>query len=223
VEAHRGVKPRRRARDAKLHRLLDGKLEHYEGETLHPPGTLRTQQGKTYSVFSHFPRALRQHQAIASPMPAPKSLPKLPHGLSKPAAPLPTLKSLGLKRNSAVIRGGEDAATTRLKRFLDDGLAGYAQHRDRLDLDCTSRLSADLKFGTLSVRQVWAKVHGKAGAGQAADAYCNELLWREFTYSTLWDRPEVLRQPFRADFEGFPWRRDEAAFRAWATGTTGYP
>lgn len=223
VVAHRWVEPRGRARDAKLDRLLDGRLELYEGETLHPPGTLRTQQGKPYSVFSHFARAFRQHHAIASPMPAPQALPKLPRGLGKQMAPPPRLESLGLKRNPSVIRGGEHAAAARLKTFLDQALAGYAQHRDRLDLDGTSRLSADLKFGTLSVRHVWSSVRAKAGSSQAADVYCNELLWREFTHSTLWDRPEVLRQPFRPDFEGFPWRRDEDTFRAWATGTTGYP
>src|SRR5690606_5952148 len=51
----------------------------------------------------------------------------------------------------------------------------------------------------------------------------NELLWREFTHATLWDHPELRSEPFQARFERFPWRRDEAAWRAWTEGTTGYP
>jgi deoxyribodipyrimidine photo-lyase len=51
----------------------------------------------------------------------------------------------------------------------------------------------------------------------------NELVWREFAHSTLWDRPELLEQPFQAKFERFPWRRDEDGWRAWAQGETGYP
>jgi deoxyribodipyrimidine photo-lyase len=48
-------------------------------------------------------------------------------------------------------------------------------------------------------------------------------LWREFTHATLWDRPELLEQPFRRDFDGFPWRDDDAGWRAWVDGKTGYP
>jgi deoxyribodipyrimidine photo-lyase len=88
----------------------------------------------------------------------------------------------------------------------------------------TSRLSADLKFGTLCVRSVWSAVEGlRRQAPAAADAYTNELIWREFTHATLWDRPQLLERPFRSDFEGFPWRDDEAGWQAWVNGTTGYP
>lgn len=222
VVAHRWVEPHGRKRDDEVRLALGGKFELYEGETLHPPGTLRTQQGNPYSVFTHFARALRQQEEIAAPLPAPKRLPKLPSDIRSPGASLPTFESLGLERNTSVIRGGESEAAARLEHFLDSGLSAYAKRRDRLDLDGTSRLSADLKFGTLSVRTVWTKAR-ESGSGQALDTYCNELLWREFTHSTLWDRPEVLRAPFRADFEGFPWLRDQSAFRAWASGKTGYP
>jgi deoxyribodipyrimidine photo-lyase len=53
--------------------------------------------------------------------------------------------------------------------------------------------------------------------------YTNELLWREFTHATLWDRPQLLERPFRADFEGFPWREDDEGWQAWVAGKTGYP
>ena len=55
------------------------------------------------------------------------------------------------------------------------------------------------------------------------DAFRNQLLWREFAHSTLWDRPELLDRPFRQDFLHFPWRKDEADWLAWMHGTTGYP
>jgi deoxyribodipyrimidine photo-lyase len=82
-------------------------------------------------------------------------------------------------------------------------------------------LSCDLKFGTLSVRDVWTRLGGREGEGRAS--FANELIWREFAYSTLWDRPELSSEPFRARFEGFPWRSDDAAWRAWVEGSTGYP
>lgn len=39
----------------------------------------------------------------------------------------------------------------------------------------------------------------------------------------LRSKPEVLARPFREAWEGFPWRNDEKAWRAWQSGTTGYP
>jgi len=56
-----------------------------------------------------------------------------------------------------------------------------------------------------------------------AEKFINEILWREFTHHSLWDRPALLERPFRADFEGFPYRQDELGLAAWKAGKTGYP
>jgi deoxyribodipyrimidine photo-lyase len=93
-----------------------------------------------------------------------------------------------------------------------------------MDRAGTSRLSADLKFGTISVRTVWnAAKDGLADAPDQLTKFHNELLWREFAHGLLWTRPDLLEQPFRRDFEGFPWRTDAKGWHAWTTGTTGYP
>jgi deoxyribodipyrimidine photo-lyase len=136
---------------------------------------------------------------------------------------IPSCDDLGIGRNPRLQSGGERAAQGRLRTFLHGPAADYAESRDRMDLDGTSRLSADLKFGTLSVRQLWAAVADALGDTQSARSYQNELIWREFTHSTLWDRPELMEEPFRANFRGFPWREDEADWDAWVDGRTGYP
>jgi deoxyribodipyrimidine photo-lyase len=90
----------------------------------------------------------------------------------------------------------------------------------------TSRLSADLKFGTISVRSVWNAIRRSTTAERAPGArrvFENQLVWREFAHATLWDRPEVLQTPFRPAFKGFPWRDNEDDWHAWVAGTTGYP
>src|SRR6185295_14944039 len=82
-----------------------------------------------------------------------------------------------------------------------------------------------LKFGTLSVRTVWHAV-GRRLRELSPDAlrvYQNELLWREFAHSTLFDRPALVEQTFRPEWRDFPWRHDDGAWRAWAEGRTGYP
>jgi deoxyribodipyrimidine photo-lyase len=221
--AQRWVEPFGRERDRRIREALGAKFVLYEGETLLPPGTLRTGAGKPYAVFSQFARRFRETATIARPLPPPRKLPPLPQDVRTRVAVIPSCEQLGVARNPALLHGGEQAAKARLRRFLRDAAAAYAERRDRLDLPGTSRLSADLKFGTISARQVWTAVEDELGGTPAARSFLNELVWREFTHSTLWDRPELLERPFRSGFAGFPWQYDEELWRAWAVGRTGYP
>jgi len=224
VVAHRWVEPFGRERDARVKAALDGKLELVEGETLLPPGTLRTGAGNPYAVFSQFARAFEKSANIEAPLAAPKSLPPLPgDAAALDAVGIPTMADLGLTENPHLLPGGERAAHERLARFIERAATRYADDRNRMDVDGTSRLSADLKFGTLSPRQVWHRVTRDAKEPRSQKAFLNELIWREFSHSTLWDRPELLREPFQARWRGFPWREDDAGWRAWVEGKTGYP
>ncbi len=227
VLAQGWVEPFARERDARIGRELGDRFVLFEGETLVPKGTVRTGGGTPFSVFTPFAKALRRALGRPLPVAAPKRLPPVPEALPLVEVPLPTLASLGIPGNPRVVRGGERNARARLARFVAGGGARYDAERDRMDLEGTSRLSADLKFGTLSVRTVWdavcrAKEDGRMGE-EPAEKFLNELCWREFSHHTLWDRPHVLTEPFRADFIGFPWRKDAAGWRAWVEGKTGYP
>jgi deoxyribodipyrimidine photo-lyase len=223
VVAQRWVEPFARERDRRIREALGAKFELYEGETLLPPGTLRTGAGKPYSVFSQFARVFRQSAMIGKPRPPPRSLPPVPSDIRTRVIVIPTCEQLGIERNPALLHGGEQAAKARLRRFLRDAAAAYPEHRDRMDLPGTSRLSADLKFGTTSARLVWTAVENALDGTPAARSFLNELVWREFTHSTLWDRPELLEKPFRPAFAGFPWQYDEELWQAWVVGKTGYP
>jgi len=223
VVAQRWVEPFARERDWRVREALGATFELYEGETLLPPGTLRTGAGNPYSVFSQFARVFRQTAMIGKPLPPPRALPPVPKEIRARVSAIPTCEALGIERHAAILPGGEQAAKARLRRFLKDAAAAYPEHRDRMDLAGTSRLSADLKFGTISARQVWSAVKNALDGTTAARSFLNELVWREFTHSTLWDRPELLEKPFRPAFAGFPWKWDKALWQAWVLGTTGYP
>jgi deoxyribodipyrimidine photo-lyase len=231
VLAHRWVEPFARERDRRVKEALGDRFTLYEGETLLTPGSVRTQGGGPYAVFTPFSRACRREldRGVGAPIPPPPLIPTRAAPRQLETCDLPTLDSLGLTRNPRVIAGGETHARQRLDRFVAERLSAYPTARDRMDLDGTSRLSADLKFGALSIREVYGRVASasartkSAPVREAADKFLSELLWREFTHHTLWDHPEVLRRPFRATFEGFPWRDDERALEAWRQGATGYP
>ncbi len=225
VLAHRWTEPFGRDRDHRVAEALEEggiPLRLFEGETLLPPGSVRTGQGGMFRVFTPFARACGPRLDLDQARPAPRALPPLPTGLDLAPTTVPRLDDLGLAPNPALLPGGVSAACERLQAFLSGPLTHYGTDRDRMDRPGTSRLSADLKFGTLSVRQVWQTVVA-AEVGESSRRFLNELLWREFSHHLLWEWPELLRQPFREEFTGFPWREDDADWRAWAEGRTGYP
>lgn len=222
VIAQRWTDPVGRERDRRVAAALPCPFELLDGETLHRPGSLRTGSGGPYGVFTPFARAFRVRAAVGMPLPEPEHIPPLPADVTTPSEPIPTLESLGIPHNPRVLRGGEEAGWRRLHCFLDGPGDGYPELRDRMDLDGTSRISVDLKFGTLSPRQVWHAV-GAALHGEALRRFEDELLWREFAHSILHERPDVLTEPFNERYRGFPYRDDEVGWQAWVSGHTGYP
>jgi deoxyribodipyrimidine photo-lyase len=214
VRTLRTIDPAWRVRDLELAALLAREgvaYEVLEGDTLVAPGALRTVSGGPFRVFTPFAKAFRNQVPVPAPWPAPERLAPLPPDLQGQAWPWP-------QEPSAPGPGA------RLAQFLDGGLRNYATGRDLLGEDGTSRLSVELAFGTLSVRTLWLAVQGEHGKGfdSGVQAYLNELLWREFAHHTLWTWPELVAEPFRTSWRGFPWRRDPAALDAWKAGRTGY-
>jgi deoxyribodipyrimidine photo-lyase len=234
VSAHAWVAPVGRARDRVTAERLHVPLDLYTGETLVAPGSLRSGTGSPYSVYTAFARSFHRAALIGASLPAPRRMPPLPADVQAAGVAVPTLASLGFVRNPRVQRGGEPAGRRRLQQFLHGSAGREYQHgRNRLDIDGTSRLSCDLKFGTVSVRTVWTAA-SRHLAGAARTAFLNELVWREFMHSTLFDRPDLTAgRAFRRVYDSFPWRYPSSArtgrsrevrdWQAWVRGTTGYP
>ena len=176
------------------------------------PGTLRTQAGSSFQVFTPFSRAW------------------LAHGWDPPTGEVPGIRWATGVASDRMRRGGarsvafppgETEGWTRLERFLDD-VDRYHDRRDRLDLEGTSRLSPYLRFGCLHPRQVLDRL----GTGGGAAAFRRELCWRDFYADVLHHRPDSARHPLRprmADLRVDHGRTADERFAAWATGCTGYP
>lgn len=234
VLALRWSEPFGRERDRRVQEQLSPiPFRLFEGETLCPPATLRSGSGNPFAVFTPFAKSFRSKVVVAQPEPLVKALPKFPAKIPPDVAALevslPTLASLKIAHNPQLQTGGEPQAQQRLQSFLQSVAAQYHTTRDSMGVAGTSRLSADLKFGTLSVRTLWHSAIKQLGESKdqekiiSLQTYTNELLWREFALHSLWDRPTLLKEPFRADFQDFPWRDDPDGWRNWCEGETGYP
>ncbi|MCK6418923.1 MAG: DNA photolyase family protein [Alphaproteobacteria bacterium] len=121
---------------------------------------------------------------------------------------------------------GETGAQIRLQEFIQRGLRGYKQDRNRPDFENVSRLSPHLHFGEISIRTLWHTVQNAGrseGLESDTDHFCSELGWREFSAYLLYHYPDLPRAPLQPRFAHFPWRDDPAALRAWQKGQTGIP
>ena len=93
----------------------------------------------------------------------------------------------------------------------------YEENRNFPALDSTTHLSPHLRFGTVSIRKLvnWA--------AKKNQVFLSELIWREFFMQILFSFPKVVTNNFKSAYDGIQWRNDEADFKRWCSGTTGYP
>ncbi|WP_129337423.1 cryptochrome/photolyase family protein [Cellulomonas endophytica] len=187
------------------------------------PGRLATGAGEEFKVFTPFRRAWLAHGWHA-PAPRPRSVPWA--ALASQGVPRPPAGDVRLPP------AGEAAHRARWHRFLEGGLAGYADRRDRPDLEGTSSMSIPLKWGELHPRTLLADLAAVpvGGRGEPAredvDGYRSELAWREFHADVLWHRPGSRTRSLRDVVPEDAWDSGpdaDARFDAWAEGRTGYP
>ncbi|RFU18890.1 cryptochrome/photolyase family protein [Geodermatophilus marinus] len=210
--------PYGRQRDAAVERALgDVPLERTGSPYAVTPGRVTKGDGTPFRVFSPFARAWRAH-GWRAPAPRPRTVPWLTGLRADAPPPAPDLGGVRLPP------AGEAAARAAWRRFRDERLAGYADTRNTPGTDGTSQLSAYLKYGCLHPRTLLGDLAEVGGA--AADAYANELAWRDFYADVLWHRPETHREPYDRRMAAMRYDTGPDAderFAAWAAGRTGYP
>jgi len=191
---------------------------------LHERDEVLTAVGEPFRVFTPYAKAWAK---LSKPKPAGRlrvlRVPELPSSL-----PRPTMERWRLKPEGSILEAGEKAAQTRMRKFLESGLARYGAERNIPAGRTTSRLSQDLRFGLLSIRELFAKCETKIGELSAverglAQKFTGELIWREFYINILWHFPEVLEGEFNPKFRGLTWPGTPGHFARWCDGETGFP
>lgn len=220
--------PYARRRDAAVRAAAerDGvRVEVHEDRVVFGPDELRTGAGDAFRVYTPFRNVWwrrwdEEPRGPGGPLRLPPPIPgargeALPGGLGDGA------ESLELPTP------GEAAAARRLDAFLAGPAGRYAADRDRPDLDGTSRLSPYLHLGALSPRQCFARAleaeREDPRLRRGVRKWLDELIWREFYVAILAHHPHVVTRSFRPEFDALRWEDDEAGFRAWCTGRTGFP
>jgi len=195
-------------RDAAVAVALDQPPSNHWGTLVHKPGAVLTGKGTLSRVFTPFYKVWDR-----TPL-DPWSEGEGPATVADAAGrPLPDVEGV------ADIRGGEVAARARFGEFLDR-VDDYLDNRDFPAVVGTSLLSSDLRFGTLSPREIKA-VTGDASAGRSG--FVRQLAWRDWYAHLLAQNPTMPRAAIKPEYDTIDWRNDPDEFDAWKQGRTGYP
>jgi deoxyribodipyrimidine photo-lyase len=211
-----------RKRDQELEQLAHDKgveFKIFADSLLFEPEEIKNNQGEPYKVFTPFRRkaeTLNQKEVsfvnknnFAANNFALNN--NLTHQLT---AGLSYLQ----KSVNTLVKGGRKEAMTilgNLQRFKN-----YAQQRDYPALDKTTHLSAHLKFGTVSVREVFKAIKEQLGKNHDL---LTELYWRDFFCHLVFHYPRVLGSSFRSKYDQIAWQQDNTKLKAWQQGQTGFP
>ena len=224
IYAGAAAEPWARRLDQAIADTLPVTLHRLRTTTLFHPNSIRTKTGGAYSVYAPFANACQALGGPKPPIPEPSAIrcaPPPASDLLDDWGLLPTRPDWagGLR---ATWTPGEVSALERAHAFLADDLPRYPIARDHPAGGGTSMLSPHLRFGEISVAQLWHLAHHHPPS-RPREILLRELLWREFCAQLLWHYPQIPDEPLKPVFARMPWRDDPPALAAWQRGRTGVP
>ena len=228
VYVNRDYEPAAIARDVEVQRRLLNRKSgagflDFKDQVIFDRAEVMTQGGTPFSVFTPYRNAWLKKLGPAQlqPWPVEEYAAHLapPRGIKQ----LPSLQELGFEAtdlSDLPLPTGMSGAQALFRDFIER-IDGYASRRDFPAIKGTSYLSAHLRFGTISIRQLAAYAYAQAGRG--AETWLAELIWRDFYHAILWHHPRVATQCFKPAFDALRWDTAPDLFEAWCAGRTGYP
>jgi deoxyribodipyrimidine photo-lyase len=212
-------------REEKLKKIteqFDREFFSFEDYLLHDINTIVNKSGENYSVFTPF-----YHNALKYNVEEPIKN-KYKNYISskyilKGQTTFEKIKKIyhndqDFKEEEADFEATRKEALKRLNNIKNH--KNYARDRDDLSLD-TTRLSPYIKFGLVSIREVYHKI--KKLFGKKHDLI-RQLYWRDFYYNIAFNRPDIFSgKSFRKSYDRIEWWNDNKLFNKWKNGETGYP
>lgn len=220
IFVNRDYTPFSKQRDEMIKQKADEKgvaFKFLDDLLLSAPDSILNEDGTPIVVFSRFYKRVISTQVVEKP----KALKEINwfNGEIEFAESDEFLKRVTGKYSSSVaLKGGRGSALEALKRAY--GLNAYAQEHDMLDVNGTTMLSPYLKFGCLSVREVY---WGLTSNHPDPTPIIRQLYWRDFFTLIANYYPEVFGREFNNAYRGIWWSHDEDLFTRWTKGLTGFP
>jgi len=210
VYTNHDYEPYARERDSQIRKMMESRgvaFHTFKDQVIFEKDEVIKDNGEPYTVFTPYSR---KWKAALKPFyyqryPAERYLKHLKRIGS---LPMPSLREIGFSSSGA-------SFPPRVIR--QSVISQYHHTRDFPAVAGTTQLSVHLRFGTVSIRKL-VQVAVKKN-----DTWLNELIWRDFYHMILWHFPHVASGAFKSAYDHITWRNNEAEFKAWCEGRTGYP
>jgi len=197
---------------------LKNEINNYELEDylLMKMGTLNKKDGSFYSVFTPFRNnAYKHYKEIDRPIKIKikdKELIKLKNHKN--------YKIEIEKNENKLVIGGRKEGLKMLNLAIVKQ-KDYNKNHNNLSIE-TSLLSAYIKFGCVSIREVFWRIYDNY---KLKNNLTSQLIWREFYYYIVYYNPDILlkHKCFNPKYEDLNWSYDKNLFNKWKNGLTGFP
>lgn len=219
----------------KVTESLECQFKSYEDYLLHPINAITTKAGTYYSVFTPF-----YHSALKLNVLSPKVL-KLTNFVQSKYRMIKETSFEYIQKQylGAGMKGeieGESVIVPNLYDFIgtrEEALKrlkfikyqrNYHIDKDKLFLE-TTKLSPYIKFGLVSIREVYHRILKLYGKGHDL---IRQLYWRDFYYGLGFNRQDMLTQSvsFKKSYDSIKWNwtsKEKKLLQKWKCGETGYP
>jgi deoxyribodipyrimidine photo-lyase len=212
------ITPYARERDNKIVKLCQQKqvfVTYDHDYFLHEPGSILNGSGGPYQKFTPY-----YDTAKSIKVKSPIGLRKMPlkssnaHISNKITLELAMKKFVGKENPDILVHGGRTEALKQM-RIAAKNVKHYSSTRDEPNKP-TSQLSAYIKFGCVSIREVY-------NTFKSNHSFTRQLFWRDFYANVLYEFPHVLGHSLNKKYDKIRWHHNERWFNAWTKGETGFP
>jgi deoxyribodipyrimidine photo-lyase len=120
------------------------------------------------------------------------------------------------------VNAGEDLALETWAKFRASRIFDYSDHRNRPDLNGTSKLSHALAHGEVHPRTLLAAL----GHTEGEEVFRKEIVWREFYADVMHHHPRTYDEYYEPRFADLAYddpKEFPEKLAAWKAGATGYP
>ena len=198
---------------------LQIECQTYPDYYLYEPGTVLVESSKNaYKKYTPFYNAVLNNR-VSKPInvtsfPFSTSSKKLKYKITLRDA----MKQFVKVNDNILVHGGRIYAQEKLENALLKQ-RDYESTRDFFTTK-TTHLSAYIKFGCVSIREVYHAFKKKFGLNHGL---IRELIWREFFAHVLYCYPEVVGKSYQTKFRSLNWSQSKVNIEKWKTGMTGFP
>nr|XP_048333422.1 cryptochrome-1 isoform X2 [Ziziphus jujuba var. spinosa] len=214
-------------------------VQSFNADLLFEPWEIYDEQGNAYTNFeSYWNKCLDMPMEPTSFLPPWKLLPAAAAAgrIKKSSIDDLNLENESEKSSNALLgrswSPGWSNADKVLTEFIEVHLVEYSNNRLKVGGNSTSLLSPYLHFGELSVRKVfqcartkqilWVK-EGNSVGQESVTLFLRALGLREYSRYLCFNFPFTHERSLLINLKFFPWQANQASFKAWRQGKTGYP